>query len=338
MNTGAAQDSETATNNPWTSRGGFYFIATALDMRVRLPVDVTPTLRLDKASDAQLEVIYQFLEEGHTLGLRMTNRHYYEAERVKDKPTDSHYKFVTQPKEHWRYYVINFVGSNYEGHQFFSIADLVFPYLASFATGLTADEFGSGQPRGRMYDPLGSQTFYSVIMGNDSSPRTFDEQCLHRLQELLGRFHALDKNKHEGILRAIDYHKNIQRLASLNNLHVLGLFMIVEMLLTHNPNDKEIGDSLSHQIKTKIALLSPRFTAPLDYSVFDNQTSPEKIWGSLYAYRSCIAHGNHIDFTKGALKVLKDSRTADAFLILATKTLLAHALIEPDLINGLKPI
>ena len=306
MNTSATPAAEVSPDYWVMPKGGFDFIATALDVKIPLPADITPTLRLDRATDTQLEVIHQFLEAGSPFGVGISNRYYYQAERVKEKPTDKHYKFVNQPKDKWRYYVINFLGSNSEGLRFFSIADLVFPYLASYAGWLTSEAFGQGEGRGRTYDPFGSQAFYSYHMLYDSSPRQFDEKCLHKLQELLGQYDALDKTKHEGILRAVEYHRNIHRLSSLNNLHVLGLFMIIEMLLAHNPNDKEIGDSLGHQIRTKIALLSPRFTTPLDYSAFGKGYSPEKVWGSLYAYRSCIVHGNHVDFSKGALKVLKD--------------------------------
>jgi hypothetical protein len=323
------------------TEGGFCFIATALDVKIPLPVEITSTLKLDRANDTQLEMIHQFLDAGSSLGVRMSDRLYYEAERVKEKPTDNHFTILQQPEEKWRYYVINYVGRHSVGWRFFSIADLVFPYLASHANYLTSEAFGQGEVRARGYDTLGSETFYSYQMwSHDSSPRQFDEKCLHKLQELLKKYDELDKNKHEGILRAVEYHKNIHRLPAptLNYLYVLGLFMIIEMQLTHNPYEKEIGDSLTHQIKTKVGLLSPRFTTPLDYSAFGRGCSPEKIWGSLYAYRSCIAHGNHIDFSKGPLKVLKNSRTADEFLIIATKTILAHALIEPDLINALKPI
>ena len=115
--------------------------------------------------------------------------------------------------------------------------------------------------------------------------------------------------------------------------------MILEMLLTHNPNEKEIGDLLTHQIKTKTALLLPRLSQPFHYDVFSKGGGDhEKIWGALYHYRSCIAHGNHINFTDKRLKPLVDDDTAYTFLSLATKRILEHALKEPDLINSLKPI
>ncbi len=158
------------------------------------------------------------------------------------------------------------------------------------------------------------------------------------IKQLLEKYLSLDESKHEGIKRAIELNWNLKRISNLNNLPILGLFMIIEMLLTHNPNDKEVGDSLTHQIKTKVAFLSPRFSKPLDYSAFGNNVKPEKIWGGLYNYRSCIAHGNHVDFANDKLRMLKDADTAFDFLNRATRTLLAHAIMEPDVINGLKPI
>jgi hypothetical protein len=58
-------------------------------------------------------------------------------------------------------------------------------------------------------------------------------------------FRILDHVKHSGIVRAVDILEKFGRLPLSDDLRVLGYFMVLEMLLTHNPNDKEIGDSLS---------------------------------------------------------------------------------------------
>jgi hypothetical protein len=115
-------------------------------------------------------------------------------------------------------------------------------------------------------------------------------------------------------------------------LYVLGLFGVIESLLTHDP--KGGYDRLTHQIKTKVKLLNERFSTPLDYSAFDNLPS-DKIWKPLYSFRSAIAHGRIPTFDRD-LRVLKDERTAVEFLRKAAKTLLRHALEEPQLVLDLQ--
>ena len=110
------------------------------------------------------------------------------------------------------------------------------------------------------------------------------------------------------------------------------------MLLTHNPNDKEIGDSLSHQIATKVALLDKRLPEPLPYvDYFGDESSPERIWKMLYSFRSAIAHGDNPDF-KAKLRMLRSAKSATSFVGEATARLLRQALEEPELFDSLKPI
>jgi hypothetical protein len=112
--------------------------------------------------------------------------------------------------------------------------------------------------------------------------------------------------------------------------------MTLEMLLTHNPNDKDVGDSLSHQISTKVALLERRLAKPLNYAVLSEAKSTV-VWKKLYAFRSAIAHGGTADF-KGALSILQSPQAATEFLAEATALILRHALDEPALFDSLKPI
>ena len=309
--------------------GGFYFISTILDMQVELPVEITQFLKLERASESQISEIQKYLR----------NRHLYECKFIIEEETSnsSRWRFDQLPKEEWRYYVISYKGSNYIAHLLLSIADIIAPHLKSFLHYHTTEEFGGGEINGWGRDTLGEESFNQQILG-DYSLRKFDQNCLLNLQNLFSVYNNLDKEKYEGITRALEFNINLQRLPKLTDLPVLGLFVIIEMLLTHKPNDKEIGDSLNHQIKSKIAFLSPRFKAPLDYSIFGNKILPDKIWGALYEYRSCIAHGSHIDFKSKKLSILRDDKTAFDFLKNATRVLLAHSIIEPDIINGLKPI
>lgn len=315
--------------------GGYHFIATVLDMQVSLPLQITPTLKLECANDAQIDIIRNFLET--KIGaMRFDNRQNYECDCIEKKDGGvTLFEWKPLKKTDWRYYLLTFKGNGMEVYNFLDIADLVAPHVSSFAHCYTTEEFGRGNVVGAGTDPLRTSKHHLKI---NHHSQIFNSNSLASLQDIFGKYKALDKNKYEGIERAIKLNSNLRRMADVNNLVILGLFMIIEMLLTHNPNEKEVGDSLTHQIKTKIEFLSSRFKEPLNYSVFGDQVSSEKIWGSLYVYRSCIAHGNSIDFTTGKLQVLKNADLAYDFLNTATRTLLAHALAEPEVINGLKPI
>jgi hypothetical protein len=115
-------------------------------------------------------------------------------------------------------------------------------------------------------------------------------------------------------------------------LFALGLFGILESIVTHNPHDE--FDSLTHQVSTKMTLLSKRFSRELPYKDFDCE--PKTLWKRLYKYRSCVAHGSHADFSRGELRVLESSDRAYRFLMEALKLLLLDLLVEPDLIADLK--
>ena len=57
----------------------------------------------------------------------------------------------------------------------------------------------------------------------------------------------------------------------------------------------------------------------------------------LYAYRSKIAHGDVAQFT-GTLQLLRNHEVVTSFLEGATRSLVRHALNEPELVDALKPI
>jgi hypothetical protein len=117
-------------------------------------------------------------------------------------------------------------------------------------------------------------------------------------------------------------------------MYTLGLFAVIESLLTHDP--KGGYDSLGHQIRSKIPLLDRRMEKRLDYTVFQNANA-DSLWKKLYDYRSTIAHGGRADFS-GPLNVLKTPKTVSDFLDTAVKALIRHATKEPELVFDLRAV
>jgi hypothetical protein len=143
---------------------------------------------------------------------------------------------------------------------------------------------------------------------------------------------AIDKERYKSVVRALQMLAQLRNVWSRHELQVLGLFAIIESLLTHDP--KGDYDSLGHQIRTKMALLSQRFEHPIVYSAFGNM-QPDKLWKKLYECRSAIAHGGGLNFV-GPLKSLGDMNNVREFLRRVTKQLLRFSLVEPQLVLDLQ--
>jgi hypothetical protein len=215
-------------------------------------------------------------------------------------------------------------------------ANLGEPPFTIFSTIMTREPFGKGQMFAWGADNIQVADWYTAQ--NPARAVVVDQAALTHLTATYDAVIRLEAAKYPGILRALNSFQATKRIPRGSDLLALALFSIIEMLLTHNPNDKEIGDSLMHQIRTKIALLSERFVYKLDYSCFPDAKRADRVWSTLYSFRSLVAHGGEVDFAKSNLRLLVSRENALGFLQVATRRLLRHALDEPSLVDALKPI
>jgi hypothetical protein len=103
--------------------------------------------------------------------------------------------------------------------------------------------------------------------------------------------------------------------------------------LTHAPNPDDRYDSITRQIKQKLALLNRRWKPALDYSAFA-PLSHDKIWSKMYAYRSAIAHGATPNFAQ-ELAALGKAENANLLIREAVKKTVLQAIEEPQLLADL---
>ncbi len=75
------------------------------------------------------------------------------------------------------------------------------------------------------------------------------------------------------------------------------MFSIVESLVTHQPKSSDSGESLTHQIATKLPLLQKRFQRSLDHTQYFPDLREHDLWKRLYNYRSALAHGEECGFS-----------------------------------------
>jgi hypothetical protein len=114
----------------------------------------------------------------------------------------------------------------------------------------------------------------------------------------------------------------------------LGHFAVLEALLTHPPKPTDPYDSITRQVKKKLALLDHRSQPGIDYSSFA-EANRETVWAKMYAYRSTLAHGGAPTFD-GDLQVLGSHDNALKLVKQTAKALIRQALIEPQLLADLR--
>jgi hypothetical protein len=160
-----------------------------------------------------------------------------------------------------------------------------------------------------------------------------DDVAVNEMREVFGDLLSVSKAFAQ-IKRASEKFLRLRRVGD-SELYPLGLFAIIESLLTHEPHGGY--DSLGHQIRSKIPLLENRMPAKLDYSCFTTKDSSQT-WSKLYKYRSLIAHGGIADFTSAELKALKGASETKTFLDRAVKSIIRIAMKEPQLISDLQKV
>jgi hypothetical protein len=160
------------------------------------------------------------------------------------------------------------------------------------------------------------------------------EGDLTELATTYQRFEDHDKS----IIDVGSYLEQLDQLRHLpfkSPMRFLGAFALLESLLTHAPNQTDPYDSITRQVKKKLALLDHRWEPSLSYEPF-GQSSAETVWGKMYAYRSNLAHGTHPPFASNLAGVLVSHEAAMRLLQHTVKTALRHVLVEPLLMADLR--
>lgn len=160
---------------------------------------------------------------------------------------------------------------------------------------------------------------------------------VERAWQLLIAFEGQDEPSYQFIKKAIQDFADLKRVPARMPIYVVGLFSIIEMLLT-TQQDKTTENSLSHQLKEKLTLLGNRFADPLVLKDHLPQTEGmdfKKVVSKLYAYRSKVAHGSALEFT-GELQVLESHKAVCRLLRAVVRKLILQAVTEPALFRDLK--
>jgi hypothetical protein len=297
---------------------------------IQLPYVIAPGVEFDRATTEEINRIKPLLSDVIGKNSMAGPFDFYESEGHFRADGSGHWDTTPLAESDWRYYVLR-TPDNGAINSDILLLCLISEAWLDLAT-LHLHPFGHG------WSP------YTIIgLYTHGGFRTTEVVTASHLQEISELYRLKLNNSptadapepYPELNRALHMLSALDQIPPSSSFHVLGLFAIIEMLITHNPKLEDRGDSITHQMRSKIPLLSKRFDRPLPYSKFFGQTSPEKIWNCLYAYRSAVAHGGQPDFSR-THQLLKDEKSANTFLRITTQALIRHAMREPELYRDLK--
>lgn len=268
----------------------------------------------------------------------------YEFKRV---PRDGGgWSFVAREPEDFRYFVVKFTGRGNGIHEI-SLAGSLLPgeaevefalkYVAYAAIGFTEDMLiPNARARSPVTNALDLHRFFLNLSGTEELP----SQGLSRLSKddlaHLSRLHRQIQAHDESIIALKPKLHELHVFRSIDprsRLGLVGYMTIIESLLTHKPDPKDIHESLTKQVVSKMGLLEHRVSGGFGYqNWFPGKLGGNQIWRKLYGIRSAIAHGNKPDYRVGEIP---NYQTALKFLREVVKTLIRQALAEPQLIRDL---
>lgn len=245
-------------------------------------------------------------------------------------------RFVKLPKKWWRYFVIEFSAGN-QDFELLERALSVAPCGLEVGFILSVASFrGSKLPvclyrLPRLFQSLSAMSYAAgSVSALTKAVTKSDAEQVRKIYSKL----AKHDNRILDLDRVFKLVFELMDLPRFSPLQVLGYFAVLESILTHAPNPDDRYDSITRQIKQKLALLNKRWKPPLDYSAFSAQ-SHDKVWSKMYAYRSAIAHGSAPNFV-GELSALGKGENADLLISEAVRKTICQALEEPQLLADLQ--
>jgi hypothetical protein len=294
-------------------------------------IEVGPGYTLRRANPCEIDFIKKSLRDlfGQTFGISPWER------RTPRRGT----KLIDLPKSQWRYHVIEFAMEEPNLEVLETAGTIANVELDIGLIRIDIDIRGGAVRPGSMYHPRSLFQSLSVLNG---SLNPWDEMRPVSSADGKDTFNLFSLiEAHDPSIfdldKVVKLLRELKDLPQFSFLQVLGYFAILEAILTHQPDPEDKYESITNQIIRKLALLNNRWRPALDYSPFKG-AKQEKIWKSMYGYRSSIAHGRKPDFKTPQLSVLQNADSANELIKEAVKKSLRQAYTEPQLIADLQNV
>ena len=179
----------------------------------------------------------------------------------------------------------------------------------------------------RIENDLWDQKFKTTIFSVQSII-----EVLSRVEDMINPQSDSMKNMADSIRKYYD----LQLLPFHSPMYILGLFSVIESLITHAPKQNDIHSSIASQIASKLELLNKTYFK--NFNVHDSrfhEIAFDKLWKKLYSYRSQIAHTAKHEIS-GDLHILKSPELVRRYVEEQTKELLRFSLSNHEFLKYLK--
>jgi hypothetical protein len=305
---------------------GFTFILNPLNYTGVLPQEVISGISFDKADVIQTATIRDFLvNQGTILGQKWSI--YF----TKPSPPGSRYQYEPLHPSEVRFWVLNFEETSLL-HDLETAFLLTEPDLEwGVVFHVPPERGGIGIDMPKLFHFW--QTNLLPVVQDVDRDILAEAAAIH--DQIKGFAPQREDPSRASVLRILADFQSSRSYIRLGHLALLSDFSLIEAILTHEPSPVA-GDSLNHQISTKMPLVSRRFARPLQPHDFFDDLDEVTLWKRLYKVRSLFAHGDVPDFKKGNLVPLRSFDSVQPFVRIALKRLLKLALREPRLVFDLK--
>ncbi len=311
--------------------GGYVWIVNVGSLESD-PLTVAPGYVLRRADEAEIEEI-RFLQKYNQL--RSLPRNPWET--VATQEAEPPGRFSWRPAIEPKYFVLAFSHSTAnEPNRLCAASALGIGPVLDIGYSIHRESpagfpFGVSSPRSL------ERIAEDLAWKDDTAFATFTEEHAADLFAVFERFQEIAADSEaERIERYAGEFLSLRDIPH-RGMRLLGYFTLIESVLTHKPDPQDRYQSLTRQIKKKMALLSNRFVRRFDYAQYvDPAAKSDKVWDSMYELRSVVAHGGKPSFSDKKLVMLRSQQNAEALAADAVRSLLRQLLEEPRLVNDLK--
>lgn len=311
-------------------RSGITFIySNVLFDKLHLPFKISDDIELRSASVQEVEKFIEHLSQAYGAQSQWVIPFDHEPKQVKENVTET---TIYSPSREHRWWVIAFNGTNAKVIELAKILTLVDPKLHLGSTFMFSEPDQKGDSGGVLY---GNHAEIELLSGE--SRKDYEVVNTSELSKLKRYYESIvsSQEEFEKPKFSLDLYYSSSKLPSHSGLLTLSLFSIIESIVAHKPRLAETLDSITHQIKNKINLLSKRFDIEIDHEEYFGAISYPKLWSKLYSLRSDISHGQSYEF-EGDLSVLKSIENVNIFLDKIARELIKLSIDEKELISDLR--
>lgn len=294
-----------------------------------LPFKINDSMILRVATAQEIDKFREHLSQTYGGQSRWIIPFDHEPKQVEEDGTS---QTIYSPSSSHRWWVVAFNGNNSEVSELSKISILVEPKLHLGCTFMYSEADQKGEAQGVLY---GNHAEIELL--STESRKKYESVDISELVKLKRYYEAIvgSKNMYKKPKFALELYYSASKLPIHSELLTLSLFSIIESIVAHKPRLTETLDSITHQIKNKLNLLSKRFDIVVDHEHYFGVISYSKLWGQLYSLRSDIAHGQSYEFV-GSYSVLKSLENVNIFLDKIVRELIKLSVDEYDLISDLR--